>query len=138
MNQKHEGNRQAWNEAAGSYRNTMETSLQLLRDGKSSLCPPEIRFLKDILRKCERCIHLQCAAGTDSLSLLNLGAEEVVGVDISEEMIAIAREKTAMLMYLIGPFLPSAVNSNFQFNDDVSELIDEMYCLATARGPPPN
>lgn len=97
MNRKHEGNRQAWNEAAGSYRNAMETSLQLLRDGKSSLCVPEIKFLKDILPKCERCIHLQCAGGTDSLSLLNLGAKEVIGVDISDEMIAIAREKTAKL-----------------------------------------
>jgi len=37
---------------------------------------------------------LQCAGGTDTLSLWNLGAEEVVGVDISERMLAVAQKKS--------------------------------------------
>src|SRR5205085_10557739 len=45
----------------------------------------------------DRAIHLQCAGGRDTLSLLNLGAHEVVGIDISDEMLACARAKSAAL-----------------------------------------
>jgi ubiquinone/menaquinone biosynthesis C-methylase UbiE len=46
---------------------------------------------------CERAIHLQCAGGTDTLSLWKLGAGEVVGVDISAKMIAVAQRKSKLL-----------------------------------------
>src|SRR6185503_5415623 len=39
---------------------------------------------------CRRAIHLQCAGGRDTLSLWNLGAEEVVGVDFSPRMLDLA------------------------------------------------
>jgi SAM-dependent methyltransferase len=42
-------------------------------------------------------IHLQCAGGTESLSLWNMGAGEVVGIDISEKMIEIAQRKSLKL-----------------------------------------
>jgi SAM-dependent methyltransferase len=63
----------------------------------TNFCPPELQFLKRVIPGSRLCIHLQCATETDTLSLINLGAEEVVGVDISEEMIAIAREKSTAL-----------------------------------------
>ncbi|NJM10290.1 MAG: class I SAM-dependent methyltransferase [Bdellovibrionaceae bacterium] len=58
---------------------------------------PELRYLEDFRPKLNRCIHLQCAAGTDTLSLLNYGAKEVVGIDISEEMLRIAKMKSDAL-----------------------------------------
>ncbi len=97
MSDKHDSNRLAWNEAAATYRADLEKSIQLLREGKNSFCAPELETLKRVVPGTERCIHLQCAGGSDSLSLLNLGAKEVIGVDISEEMIAVAREKALAL-----------------------------------------
>ena len=55
--------------------------------------PPELRFLKDLEKWCYTAIHLQCAAGHDTLSLLNLGAHRVIGVDISDKMIELVRKK---------------------------------------------
>ena len=42
----------------------------------------------------DRAIHLQCAGGRDTLSLWNLGATEVVGVDFSPRMLALAARLT--------------------------------------------
>lgn len=87
----------AWNVAAAIYERDEEEDLTLLRSGGNSLLPPEHRFLHDLKPWCERAIHLQCAGGTDTLSLWNMGAGEVVGVDISEKMIAVARRKSTVL-----------------------------------------
>ncbi len=60
-------------------------------------------------------IHLQCAAGEDTLSLLNLGASEVVGVDISEEMIQIAQN------------ISNQLGANARWvRSDILELSEEM------------
>src|SRR4029078_5305346 len=40
-------------------------------------------------------IHLQCAAGRDTLSLWNAGATEVIGLDISPRMLALATRLAA-------------------------------------------
>jgi ubiquinone/menaquinone biosynthesis C-methylase UbiE len=92
---RHQSNRAAWNEAAAFYRRGLAASIEMLRGGGHSMCAPELPYLAGLAGK--RCIHLQCAGGEDTLSLLNLGAREVVGVDISEEMIGIAQEKSKAL-----------------------------------------
>ncbi|HEY8600021.1 MAG TPA: class I SAM-dependent methyltransferase, partial [Thermomicrobiales bacterium] len=93
----HQSNRHAWNEGAARYDEQFAASVARLRDGGHALYPPEVRFLGDLRPWCRRAIHLQCAGGEDTLSLWNLGASEVVGVDISDAMIAIARRKSEVL-----------------------------------------
>ena len=93
----HQSNRAGWNEGAARYAEWFEESVALLRGGGNSLHPPERRILGELRPWCRRAIHLQCAAGEDTLSLWNLGAAEVVGVDISDEMIALARRKSDAL-----------------------------------------
>lgn len=44
-----------------------------------------------------RVIHLQCSHGLDGLSLLNLGADELIGIDISEKMLEYATAKSKLL-----------------------------------------
>ena len=93
----HQGNRAAWNEAAARYETEIEADVAFLRAGGKNLDPPEFRFLQDLPAWCRRAIHLQCAGGRDTLSLWNHGAAEVVGVDISERMIACAQRKSEAL-----------------------------------------
>lgn len=93
----HEQNRAAWNEAANRYAREIESDVAFLRAGGVNFCPPEFAFLQNLGDWCGRAIHLQCAGGRDTLSLWNLGAHEVVGVDISDRMIEVARAKSALL-----------------------------------------
>lgn len=93
----HEGNRDAWNRTSrGGYGRDIGADVALIRSGGTNLMPAELRLLGD-LSGVRRAIHLQCSHGLDALSLLNLGAEEVVGIDISEEMLASAKEKSDAL-----------------------------------------
>jgi len=87
----------AWNVTAAIYERDEEADIAMLRSGSNSLLSPEHRFLYGLNTWCERAIHLQCAGGTDTLSLWNMGATEVVGVDISEKMIAVAQRKSTRL-----------------------------------------
>jgi len=87
----------AWNETAAIYERDEVEQIAFLRAGGSTLMEPERRLLGDLRPWCQRAIHLQCAGGSDTLSLLQQGAHEVVGVDISERMIAVARRKTEAL-----------------------------------------
>lgn len=93
----HEENRAAWNEAAARYAREIGEDVAYLKAGGAGFCPPEYEFLADLKDGCGRAIHLQCAGGRDTLSLWNLGAKEVVGVDISDRMIEVARAKSAAL-----------------------------------------
>ncbi len=85
---RHESNRLAWNEAATRYAEEIEETIRFLREGGSNLHPIERGMLGDLHAWCRRAIHLQCASGRDTLSLLNEGVREVVGIDISDAMIA--------------------------------------------------
>jgi SAM-dependent methyltransferase len=85
---RHEANRASWNEGAVWYTDRIEEDIEFLRSGKSSVHPIERRNLGDLSPWCNRAIHLQCASGRDTLSLLAEGAREVVGVDISDRHIA--------------------------------------------------
>ena len=93
----HQGNRLGWNEGAARYAERVEEEIAFLRGGGNALLPPELRFLGDLRAWCRRAIHLQCAAGEDTLSLWNLGAGEIIGIDISDAMIDLARRKSAAL-----------------------------------------
>jgi SAM-dependent methyltransferase len=87
----------AWDHAAAIYERDEAADVAFLRAGGVSLLPPELPYLRDLTRWCGRAIHLQCAGGKDTLSLWNLGAGEVVGVDISARMIASARRRSDAL-----------------------------------------
>ena len=93
----HESNRAAWNEGAMRYAQEVDEDIAFLRNGGANFCPPEFRYLENLSEWCRRAIHLQCAGGKDTLSLWNLGAKEVVGVDISDMMIECARRKSEAL-----------------------------------------
>lgn len=93
----HQSNRAGWNEGAEAYEAGIEERIEFLRSGGQNFCAPELEFLTDLESWCHRAIHLQCAGGTDTLSLWNRGAREVVGVDISERMINVAKNKSNAL-----------------------------------------
>lgn len=89
-----------WDEIADTYSHgeAGETeAIELLRNGGSFLFESERQLLGDLRPWCVRAIHLQCSGGLDALSLLRQGAAEVVGVDISERLLASARRKTEAL-----------------------------------------
>jgi SAM-dependent methyltransferase len=94
---RHKQTGRAWNVTAAIYERDEEADIALLRSGGDSMLGPERRFLQDLPTWCGRAIHLQCAGGTDTLSLWKLGAAKVVGIDISEKMIAVAQRKSAVL-----------------------------------------
>ena len=89
-------NRVAWNRAALAYEHGVQEDVAFLRGGGVSLLPPERRILGD-LQNVARAIHLQCSHGLDTLSLLNLGVREVIGIDLSRAMLDQARRKTELL-----------------------------------------
>lgn len=93
----HQDNRAAWDVTAAKYEEMEAEDIAFLRSGGSSLLQPEQDALRDLAQWCGRAIHLQCAGGLDTLSLLRQGAKEVVGIDISERMIASARRRSAAL-----------------------------------------
>jgi SAM-dependent methyltransferase len=86
----------AWEIVARKYADEIESDVALLRAGHVSLARHECRILGD-LSGCRLAIHLQCSHGLDALSLLNLGATEVIGIDLSREMLALATRKSEML-----------------------------------------
>lgn len=97
MREQHEETGRAWDVTAAIYERDVEQDIALLRAGGTSLLAPERRALSDLGAWCGRAIHLQCAGGTDTLSLWKASAQEVVGVDISPRMISVARQKSEAL-----------------------------------------
>ncbi|MDS1272521.1 class I SAM-dependent methyltransferase [Lipingzhangella sp. LS1_29] len=92
VRQRHAANRVAWDEAARRYTQNLPEVIAGLRLGHSSTHPVEQAALGDLRSWCHRAIHLQCASGEDTLSLVTEGATEVVGIDISPAHIANAKE----------------------------------------------
>ena len=89
-------NEAAWDRAAQTYAEDIERDVAMLRAGQASLMPDELRLLGDLF-EVEQAIHLQCSHGLDALSLLQLGVQRVVGIDISQAMLAQAQQKTEAL-----------------------------------------
>lgn len=86
----HVANRAAWEEAAERYEGWFDEAVELIRAGGSNLFPIEEALIGDLRGRCRRAVHLQCAGGRDTLSLWNLGADEVVGIDFSPRMLELA------------------------------------------------
>ena len=86
----HGANRVAWDEAAERYEGWFDEAVALIKRGGTNLFGAEVELIGDLHGRCRRAIHLQCAAGRDTLSLWNLGADEVVGIDISPRMLELA------------------------------------------------
>jgi SAM-dependent methyltransferase len=91
----HASNRAAWDEAAERYERWLPEAIELIRGGGTNLLAPELEAIGDLHGRCRRAIHLQCAGGRDTLSLWNLGAEEVIGVDFSPRMLELAERLSA-------------------------------------------
>ncbi len=87
-------NQAAWDEAAERYEGWFEEAVALIRSGGVNLFGAEVELIGDLHGACRRAIHLQCAGGRDTLSLWNLGADTVVGVDFSPRMLALAARLT--------------------------------------------
>jgi SAM-dependent methyltransferase len=87
----HAANRAAWDEAAERYEGWFDEAVDLISRGGTNLFGVEVELIGDLHGRCRRAIHLQCAGGRDTLSLWNLGADEVVGVDLSPRMLDMAR-----------------------------------------------
>jgi len=91
-------NEAAWDIASQKYtaKDELEKDIQLLREGGSTLLPTEISEL-GALDGVDLAIHLCCSHGSDVLSMLNHGAKRVCGIDISQEMLSLAQQKTEAL-----------------------------------------
>lgn len=97
VRRRHAANEAAWDEAALRYRQALEADTEDLRAGRSSIHPAERAALGRLAPWCRRAVHLQCASGQDTLSLLLEGAGEAVGVDISAVHVDNARAKARTL-----------------------------------------
>ena len=86
----HDANRGAWDEAAERYEGWLDEAVALIGGGGSNLFPVEEALIGDLHGWCRRAIHLQCAGGRDTLSLWNLGADTVIGIDFSSRMLELA------------------------------------------------
>lgn len=91
----HAATRSAWDEAAERYEAWLDDAIALIQSGGTNLFGAEVELIGDLHGTCRRAIHLQCAGGRDTLSLWNLGAAEVVGVDFSRRMLDLAERLTA-------------------------------------------
>jgi SAM-dependent methyltransferase len=85
----HEQNRRSWNEATRAHNSHKAGQAKFFREGGNKLFPEETALLGDLRGK--SVVHLQCNSGQDTLSIKQLGAAYVAGVDISDEAIDFAR-----------------------------------------------
>lgn len=91
-----ESTRAAWDRAAQKYTADLELDVNFLRSGGVALLDHDIDILTRLVAD-KRVIHVQCSHGLETLSLLNLGASEVVGIDLSSQMLGLARRKSDAL-----------------------------------------
>jgi SAM-dependent methyltransferase len=95
--QRHRETGTAWDWAAQIYERDEQHDIHLLQTGSHTLHAREHHLLSDLSDWCRCAVHLQCAGGSDTLSLWRVGAAKVIGVDISARMIAVAERKSAAL-----------------------------------------
>ena len=86
----HEENRLSWNAVTPAHNRHKGDQAAFFREGGSTLFPEELGLLGDLTGK--KVVHLQCNCGQDTLSLLALGAAEVLGVDISDKAVEFAEQ----------------------------------------------
>jgi SAM-dependent methyltransferase len=87
-----DANRLNWDDRAGIHTTDRSGTypISTVISGGSSLNPIETKEIGDISGK--DIVHLQCHIGLDTISLKNLGAKSVTGLDFSARSIAQARE----------------------------------------------
>lgn len=89
----HEQNRRSWNAATPAHQSHKLNQAAFFRSGGSTLFAEEA----DLLGRLDglSVAHLLCNCGQDSLSLAQLGAVRIVGVDICDAAIEEARQLSA-------------------------------------------
>jgi SAM-dependent methyltransferase len=92
-----DGNRVVWDVVAAKYAADVEDHVAALAAGRTTLFDYEIAVLGELESWCRRAVVLQCSHGQDALSLWKLGVADVVGVDFSSRMLALARQKSELL-----------------------------------------
>ncbi len=100
VRRRHASNRVAWNEGAAHYREVLTETLERLQVATSNLHPIERENMAvrgSLSDWCHCAVHLQCASGEDTLSLWLEGAQQVVGIDISDVHIHNAQQLTDAL-----------------------------------------
>jgi len=96
--QIHQETGAAWDLIAqAGYSGEIAEDIQFIRNGGISLLEPEQRLLQGLADWCECAIQLQCSGGRDLLSIWQLGAKRIVGVDISETLLGYAAQKATAL-----------------------------------------
>lgn len=119
----HRETRAAWDIVGrGKYRAEFDEHVALLRPGRHNLLDVEEDELRTFLGG-SHVIQLQCSHGLDAIGLLNAGAESVVGIDISEEMIAQAEAKASAVGVQNASFIRSDVLDAPRELDGTADLI---------------
>ncbi len=88
----------AWDIVAkAGYSAEITQDVAFIQNGGINLMEPERRLLHDLDEWCHCALHLQCSGGRDLLSLWNMGAKQLIGIDISETLISYAQQKSDAL-----------------------------------------
>ena len=87
----------AWDLAARKYAEAIDADIGALLAGALDLSSPEQEVILPLVSRSARLVHLQCSHGQTALGLWRATECEVVGVDGSAAMLAIAREKAQRL-----------------------------------------
>ncbi len=111
-------NKKHWNEVAPVHGRSYNT--QILIDGGHHLDPTQVLELGEI--KGKKILHLQCHIGTDTLSLVRLGAE-LTGIDISGESL----KEAARLSEITGLKARFIETPLFDLPDKLDETFDMIY-----------
>ena len=83
--------------AQAGYSAEIDQDIEFIRAGGINLMDTEQRLLKDLDQWCHCAVHLQCSGGKDLLSLWNMGAKKLIGIDISKTLIGYAKQKANAL-----------------------------------------
>ena len=83
-------NRELWDQKVAVHRTSSFYRMDEFAAGKSVLDKIATHGVGDLSGK--RVLHLQCHFGLDTMSLLRLGADSAVGIDLSPEAVKLARE----------------------------------------------
>ena len=83
-----------WNHWTKVHEKSAFYDVEGFKAGATSLWPLELEELGPYIREGTTLLHLQCHFGLDTLSWARLGAE-VVGLDLSDEAVALARRLAA-------------------------------------------
>jgi 2-polyprenyl-3-methyl-5-hydroxy-6-metoxy-1,4-benzoquinol methylase len=127
-----EANRKAWNEVMPRHQKAAKEKWDhaFMQSGYVCLDEVEIKLLKEMGIKGKDVTHLCCNNGVELLSLKNMGANNCVGFDISDEAIREAAAR-AELSNIDCQFIRSDV---YDIEDEYKNLFDVIYFSAGGLG----